>query len=167
MLRTICLLFFLAAVAAAPLTAQTVGDTEYGLAGYYSDSYQGSETAYGERYDKNELTAAHKLYPYRSRVRVTRADNNKSVVVRINDRGPFIQGRIIDLSRRAADVLGITGLEEVKVNIELLSMPGDDDLAAAAPTTYDQVATPQPAPAAPRNDADRQVATPPAAQVQV
>lgn len=113
------------------LAAQTVGDIEYGLASYYSDDFQGRKTSYGEAYDKNQLTAAHKLFPYNSRVRVTRIDNGKSVVVRVIDQGPYIRGRVVDLSRRAAATLDLLQDATAEVKVELLEMPGATAAAAA------------------------------------
>ena len=90
--------------AAAP--APAVG-AETGLAAVYSDKLNGRKTASGERYDRNALTAAHKTLPFGTRVKVTHSKNQKSVTVRINDRGPLQAGRILDLSPAAAKVLGI------------------------------------------------------------
>lgn len=92
----------------------------YGIASYYGDEFQGGETASGERYDRSKLTAGHKTLPLGTRVRVTRLDNNKSVIVRIIDRGPFIKGRIIDLSGKAAETLGIVADGEAEVKLEVL-----------------------------------------------
>lgn len=97
------------------LTAQ---EEEYGLASYYSDSFQGRSTAYGDTYDKDELTCAHKRYPYGTMLRVTRLDNKRSVNVKVIDKGPFIKGRVVDLSRRAAEVLGIIDMDPVEVKVE-------------------------------------------------
>ena len=77
-------------------------------------------TATGERFDKRAMTAAHKTLPFGTRVRVTRADTGKSVVVRINDRGPFKPGRIIDLSEKAAEDLGMTRAGVTPVKLEVL-----------------------------------------------
>lgn len=112
-------LFFMQ-VMAAPFQ----GD-EYGLASYYSSSFQGKRTASGERYNSNKFTASHKVLPFGTIVRVTRLDNNKSVKVRINDRGPFVNGRVTDLSYVAAEALGIVGHGETKVKIEILNQPGN------------------------------------------
>lgn len=105
------------------LTAQLVGETENGLASYYSNEYHGAETAYGETYDKTELVAAHRLYPQNSVVKVRNVENNKTVNVRIIDKGPFIRGRIVELSERAAANLGMLGKETVQVELTLLSTP--------------------------------------------
>ncbi len=92
---------------------------EIGLASYYSDDFQGRTTAYGEKYDKNALTAAHKVHPLGTRLRVTRLDNTKQVIVRVNDKGPYIKGRIVDLSKAAALKLDLVrdGVAEVKVEV--------------------------------------------------
>jgi rare lipoprotein A len=93
-----------------------------GLASVYSEHLNGKRTASGERYDSNSLTAAHRTLPLGAEVRVTNLDNGKSVRVRVNDRGPHIQGRIVDLSSRAAAALGMhSGVARVK--IEILTQP--------------------------------------------
>lgn len=78
---------------------------ETGLASWYGDKFHGKKTANGEVYNQNQMTAAHKTLPMPVMARVTNLENGKQVVVRINDRGPFVRGRIIDLSSRAADLL--------------------------------------------------------------
>lgn len=89
-----------------------------GRASYYANSFQGKPTANGEIYDSAAFTAAHKLLPFGTRVKVTNLRNNKSVVVTINDRGPFHQKRIIDLSLAAARELGFVKRGTTKVRIE-------------------------------------------------
>ncbi|MBD3894966.1 septal ring lytic transglycosylase RlpA family protein [Halomonas sp. ML-15] len=93
---------------------------EEGVASYYADRYQGRQTASGERFDQQALTAAHPSLPFGTRVRVTHLDNGRETVVRINDRGPFVRGRIIDLSRRAAGELDMlrSGTAPVRVTAE-------------------------------------------------
>ena len=88
-----------------------------GLASYYG---QGEVTATGERFDPSGMTAAHRTLPFGTRVRVTRVDTGNSIVVRINDRGPFKPGRVIDLSEGAAENLGITGVGLAQVRLEVL-----------------------------------------------
>ena len=93
-----------------------------GLASVYSEQLNGKQTASGQRYDSGGLTAAHRTLPLGTEIRVTNLDNGKSVRVRVNDRGPHIQGRIVDLSSRAAAALGMrTGVARVKV--EILTQP--------------------------------------------
>ncbi len=96
-------------------------EEEYGLASYYSDDFEGRSTAYGDTYNKDELTCAHKRFPYGTILKVTRLDNKKSVRVKVIDKGPFIKGRVVDLSRRAAEVLGIVGMGSVEVKVEKVS----------------------------------------------
>ena len=88
-----------------------------GIASWYGHPFHGRATANGERYDMNDVTAAHPTLPLPSRVRVTNLENGRQLVVRVNDRGPFIDGRLIDVSRRAAQLLGFyrKGLAEVRV----------------------------------------------------
>ncbi len=82
-------------------------DLQRGVASWYGPGFHGRRTANGERFDMNELTAAHKTLPFGTRVLVHNPRTGREVVVRINDRGPFIKGRVIDLSKAAAKVLGI------------------------------------------------------------
>jgi len=90
---------------------------EKGIASWYGHPYHGRKTASGEIYDMEQLTAAHRLLPFGSVVRVTNISNGKTVEVRINDRGPFVSGRIIDLSHAAAGRLQMDGIAEVSVQI--------------------------------------------------
>ena len=110
-------------------TSGAVDVSESGMASYYADKYQGRPTASGERFNMNDLTAAHKTLPFGTRVRVTNLENGKSVVVRINDRGPFVKGRVIDLSLAAAKKLDMVkaGVAPVK-----LRGAGDDGRAVAS-----------------------------------
>lgn len=91
-----------------------------GIASYYGRRFHGRPTASGEAFDMNALTAAHRTLPFGSRVRVTNPRNGQSVVVRINDRGPFVRGRQIDLSRAAAEKIGIVRSGHGTVELELL-----------------------------------------------
>jgi rare lipoprotein A len=91
--------------------------TRKGIASYYADFYEGRTTANGEKFRQNKITAAHKTLPFGTIVKVTTLANNKTVVVRINDRGPYVKGRIIDLTKAAAkeiDMIG-TGISKVKI----------------------------------------------------
>jgi rare lipoprotein A len=92
-----------------------------GLASWYGGKFQGRQTANGEIFDTNKFTAAHKTLSFGTLVKVTNLENGKSTVVRINDRGPFIPGRIIDLSRAAAAAIGMAGKGVAKVRVEELS----------------------------------------------
>ncbi len=90
-----------------------------GKASYYADRFHGRLTANGERFNMHELTAAHKSLPFGSMVRVTNLNNGRKVLVRINDRGPYIQGRIIDLSLEAAKEIDLLQKGVAKVRIEV------------------------------------------------
>ncbi len=138
------------------LSAQLVGDKENGLASYFSPEYDKRETAYKVIYHKDELVAAHRQFPFNSTVRVKNMDNGKTVDVRIIDEGPFIRSRIIELSERAAAIIGLLGKETVPVELTLLSTPNQPAVAIAPepPVNNDPVVTPNasepdPAPAAP------------------
>jgi rare lipoprotein A len=96
------------------------GFVEQGYASWYGPGFHGKKTSNGESYDMHELTAAHKTLPLGTLVKVTRTDTGKSVVVRLNDRGPFVAGRIIDLSNSAAQALDMIGSGTAPVTIEAL-----------------------------------------------
>jgi rare lipoprotein A len=93
---------------------------ETGIASWYGPGFHGKPTANGEIFDQNALTAAHRTLPLPSMVQVTNLDNGRSIKVRVNDRGPFSNGRIIDLSRRGADLLGFRRYGTAKVRVEIL-----------------------------------------------
>ena len=90
-----------------------------GVASWYGIDHQGKPTASGEAFDRNELTAAHRSLPLGTLLRVTNPSNGKQVVVRVNDRGPFVRGRILDLSERAARTLGIVRRGMARVVMEI------------------------------------------------
>jgi rare lipoprotein A len=90
------------------------------MASYYAHEFNGRTTASGETFNMNELTAAHKTLPFNTRVRVTNLDNGRDVIVRVNDRGPFVDDRIIDLSLEAAKRIGMIGAGTAKVTLEIL-----------------------------------------------
>jgi rare lipoprotein A (peptidoglycan hydrolase) len=94
---------------------------QVGLASWYGGRFRHRRTASGERYDLRDLTAAHRTLPLQTVVRVTNLENNRSVLVRINDRGPFARGRIIDLSEGAAQLLGMRRAGVVPVRIEVFA----------------------------------------------
>ena len=97
----------------------SVSRTDRGMASWYGPGFHGNRCANGEIYNQYGLSAAHRTLPFGTRVRVTNLNNNRSVVVRINDRGPFIRGRIIDLSKGAAREIGMisSGVAPVKVEV--------------------------------------------------
>ncbi len=96
---------------------------EVGIASWYGPGFDGNYTANGEVYDMNEISAAHKTLPFGTVVRVVEFSTGKSIVVRINDRGPFIEGRIIDLSKGAAKELGIIDKGITKVGLRIIRWP--------------------------------------------
>jgi rare lipoprotein A len=93
--------------------------TQTGKASFYADKFEGSPTASGEKYRHSKLTAAHKTLPFGTKVRVTNLSNNQTVDVVVNDRGPYVDGRVIDLSKSAAEKLGFInqGLTDVKIDV--------------------------------------------------
>jgi rare lipoprotein A len=99
--------------------------TELGHASWYGPKFHGKKTASGEVFDQQEFTAAHRNLPMGSKVRVTNLENEKSVEVEINDRGPFVDGRIIDLSRAAARALRMLEDGITRVRVEVLALPGE------------------------------------------
>lgn len=106
------------------LTAPVFCQVQTGKASFYADKFEGARTASGEKYKKNKLTAAHKSLPFGTKVKVTNLGNNESVVVVINDRGPYVEGRIIDVSRAAAEKLRFVNQGIAEVTIEVVD-PGD------------------------------------------
>jgi rare lipoprotein A len=106
---------------ADPSPARSARQVQRGKATWYGGKFQGRKTASGERFDKHKLTAAHRKLPFGTRVRVTNMSNGRSVVVRINDRGPFGgKGRIIDVSKAAARKLKMIRAGVVEVEVEVL-----------------------------------------------
>ncbi len=94
-----------------------------GIASWYGSNFHGGPTASGETYDMYSLTAAHRELPFNTVVKVTHLGNNRSVVVRINNRGPFIEGRVIDLSKKAAEAIGMKGSGLARVRVEIVEEP--------------------------------------------
>jgi len=109
---------------------------EIGVASWYGEEFQGNETASGEIYDLNGLTAAHLTLPFGTIVRVTNLKNNKNILLRINDRGPYIGGRIIDVSLAAAKRLGFVYDGITQVRIEVVSYPKSFFSPLMAKTNY-------------------------------
>ena len=95
------------------------GFVQQGVAAWYGDKFHGRKTSSGERFDMHKLTASHRTLPFNTLVRVTNLKNRASVVVRINDRGPYAKNRIIDLSRAAARAIGLDRSGTARVRIEL------------------------------------------------
>jgi len=118
-------------VFAVPLVcAQEV--RQYGNASWYASSFHGRKTASGECYDKDDFTGAHRDLPFGTLVKVRNLNNGKEVIVRVNDRGPFIKSRIIDLSRAAAITLGILNIGTARVSLEVISLPESADPGSAS-----------------------------------
>lgn len=119
-------------VAVAPRPAvkpsATVVQVFTGEASWYGSRFDGRTTASGEPFDMDDLTAAHRTLPFGTRVRVTNEANGRSVIVRVNDRGPFAGARIIDLSRKAAETIGLKARGVGRVRLEVLerTSPNDD-----------------------------------------
>lgn len=107
----------------APPPLPHIGDTQTGVASWYGDPYHGRTASNGEVYDMEQLTAAHRTLPFETMVRVTNLANNRTVDVRITDRGPFVDGRIIDLSRAAARQLEMIGPGTTEVRIQVTKLP--------------------------------------------
>lgn len=107
---------------------------ETGIASWYGPGFHGRQTANGERFDQYQVSAAHTTLPMPSLVRVTNLENGRSMVVRVNDRGPFAHGRIIDLSRRAAQLLGFEQQGTAKVRVQALTRDdsGETQMAQTA-----------------------------------
>ncbi len=101
------------------LSIHAFGQVQTGKASFYADKFEGTHTASGEKYKHNKLTAAHKSLPFGTKVRLTNTSNNQSVEVIINDRGPYVDDRIVDISKSAAEKLGFLnqGLAEVRLEV--------------------------------------------------
>jgi rare lipoprotein A len=123
-MRRVIFLVACLSVLRSPMSAQPAHKPlERGFASWYGAPYHGCQSASGEIYDQDQLTAAHRTLPFGTKVRVRRLDLDRRVVVRINDRGPFVESRIIDLSRAAGLKLGINGGGVVPVVLEVVETP--------------------------------------------
>lgn len=112
----------------------TAAPIEKGLASYYDDSFHGRKTASGEKYDKNQLTAAHKTLPFGTKVKIKNPANGKSVTVVVNDRGPYIKGRVIELSKKAAQQIDLVKVSVAPVEITVISGPDNKPAVTTKPT---------------------------------
>lgn len=121
---------------ASPIAELPVRAVQDGVASWYGPGFHGRITANGETFDQTALTAAHRSLPLPSLARITRLDTGASVLVRVNDRGPYIDGRIVDLSRAAAEALGFLDQGLIEVRVEALG-PADPEDRAAAPGFFD------------------------------
>ena len=118
--RTLAALWCLGGFSAGGEPA-TTPPAESGIASYYADAYHGRPTASGERFDMHQLTAAHPRLKFGTRVRVTNTANHRAVLVRINDRGPFVAGRVIDVSLAAAEELQMVQSGLAAVTLEVVA----------------------------------------------
>ncbi len=100
--------------------AKVTGKTYHGEVSYYGPGFHGKLTANGETYDQNAFTCAHKTLPFGTKLKVTNLSNNKSVVLRVNDRGPYKKGRIVDLSVAGAKEIGLVALGIAKARVEVV-----------------------------------------------
>lgn len=139
--------------------AENYNYDETGVASWYGPDFHGKYTANGEVFDQNDVTAAHRTLPLPSLVRVTNLENGRTLEVRVNDRGPFAHGRIIDLSRRAAQLLGIEQAGTAKVRVQVLGEESRQ-LKVALLNSLDATAPPQVA-AAPRTSVQAESLPPP------
>lgn len=113
--------------------------TQYGVASWYGPGFDGHPTSSGEIYNQDDLTAASTLYPLGSHVMVTDLDTGKSVEVRINDHGPYVKGRKIDLSRKAARLIGMMNPGTANVRLDLLTVPSGASPLGTPPQYFVQV----------------------------
>ena len=113
--KTIAIAALVLSGACTAISGAEAKSIQSGGASWYGPGFQGKKTASGERFNTHALTAAHKTLPFGSRVQVTNERTGRSVVVRINDRGPFVGGRVIDLSKAAAQAVVISGVCKVKL----------------------------------------------------
>lgn len=107
-----------------------------GFASWYGGKFHGRLTSSGEVFDTNEMTAAHRTLPFGTVVKVTNLDNGRSTVVKINDRGPFVEGRVIDLSRAAAEEIDMLGQGVARVSLEIVAFATDKDVYAIQVGAY-------------------------------
>lgn len=108
------------------------GPDQVGVASWYGSEFQGSRTASGDRFDAKEFSAAHPTLPLGTRARVTNLANGRSVIVRVNDRGPFVRGRSIDVSYAAARALGMLRRGTTRVRIQVLDTPARETITGRA-----------------------------------
>jgi rare lipoprotein A len=134
------LVLTLALAGCARLPRPNPAGVETGVASWYGEEFHGRPTSSREIYDMNDLTAAHRTIPFGTYVMVTNLVNDRSVVVRINDRGPFVKGRILDLSYAAARVLGLVGPGTARVRLEVLrGFQGPDASGPRAAAVWVQI----------------------------
>ena len=141
-----------AARVTAPLAPARLGSTETGIASWYGFPYHGRRAASGEVYDMQQLTAAHRTLPFQTWIEVTNLSNGKQVDVRINDRGPFAKGRILDLSQAAARDIDMLRAGTARVRLKVIAPPASPQpIAPAAEPVASSPALSQPPPISPTN----------------
>ncbi|MEM8583052.1 MAG: septal ring lytic transglycosylase RlpA family protein [Bacteroidota bacterium] len=126
------IIYLFLACLAGSLHGQIIGDIETGKASVFDSKYAGATTSFQTTYNPEELVAAHKTYPYNSVVVVKNLENNREVRVRIIDEGPFVHGRIIEISQAAANRLGMSNQSITNVQVRLVSMPGERSTTTAS-----------------------------------
>ena len=141
-MRNLLFLLTMTSFISTSLWAQT-GYVQEGKASFYADKFEGRTTASGERYSHSRNTCAHLTLPFGTLVKVTNMENNQTVVVRVNDRGPFVANRIIDLSRSAAEKLGFVDKGLADVRIEVIDEEGKVMAMAQQPSKVQTTPTPQ------------------------
>jgi rare lipoprotein A len=147
LMKTRCSLFgtavtfvaaFLALTGCTKRASQTGGQVQTGVASWYGHPFDGRLTANGETYDMEKMTAAHKTFPFGAVLRVENLANGKTTEVRINDRGPFVQGRIIDLSHAAAQAISMPGVATVRLQVISIPPTRGADLFAVQVGSFSQ-----------------------------
>ncbi len=142
-------------------TSLLAQNEEFGLASYYSDLFHGKPTASGELYDKTKLSCAHKTYPFGTMLKVTRLDNNKSVQVKVTDRGPFISGRVVEISKAAAEQIGLVQDGSTRVKVELSKQESAAEPVVEAPKVVEEKpATTETAATTPKQEEPKKAAEP-------
>jgi rare lipoprotein A len=136
-----------------PLLMLSQKQIEYGKASFYANKFEGRTTASGEKYWHSKLTAAHRTLPFNTRVKVTNLEKNLSVIVRINDRGPFVKDRIIDLSKSAAKKLEFIKDGVCDVKVEVLDSPNNDNASSNETISAPIIAKPREKSASPSTPA--------------
>ena len=122
--RILILFFFALAWQPDTFAQVSLGKTETGRASYYSSRFHGRKTSFGEIHKSTELSAAHRSYPHNTMLEITNLDNDKKVIVRVNDRGPYSKNRLVDISKEAANVLGIVAKGIGNVAVRVVGMEG-------------------------------------------
>lgn len=122
--RILILILFTIAWQPDAFSQVSLGKTETGRASYYSTRFHGKKTSFGEVHKSSELSAAHRTYPYNTMLEVTNLDNDKKVIVRVNDRGPYSKNRLVDISKEAAKQLGMITQGVGNVSIKVVGMEG-------------------------------------------